>query len=431
VESKFSIDDFKGEFNILEKNSSIVLSSNTKSFQVKIKFNYNYQKSFNLITNTTQGTGSIDLVSNIFNYTQIFDDYSYDITQFVNVSLIFVNSTLENVDDESIKNRISDVLKEEVNVIETLTPLGNSLNLLIVPAIIDLMKKKELAKIFVLQRKDGKNFMVSYALAADPVFPNNDSIIYFLDGSLKDTKTFEVEDANVPRFTNFTSSDSDFQLFMSKKIFFNLFRLNYEKKLFTIYSSDLSALNIPEFSQMSINWLNLYYPDISLYRPRTEKFYIEYYFNSITWENNNAKVDITFFFVTTDNIEICLEYRMTYYFLFEVLMNKNSAGFNGLNFVLRNPESFIFRQIQILTDIRSRFDYQSFNILAKKIIPAMFSNNNYYLLKDYEPFTALANEFDTLTTNNDGVILSLNKRSNIEKSKENVEHLIKILKFLN
>jgi len=92
-----------------------------------------------------------------------------------------------------------------------------------------------------------------------------------------------------------------------------------EKKLFSVRQKDAEELGL-EGVNLNIKWLSKFYPQVSEYKALDSDFYIEYYVNSLTYEDDEAVINYSFFFVSEDE-EVLVKFNVIYETIFDNLID--------------------------------------------------------------------------------------------------------------
>jgi hypothetical protein len=400
--------------------TSVSFETNSPIMKLKFNFDCNYKlvKNNNTINETnvfswiTLSTKQFNFTRKYLNYTSGENSLSFDL--FLLDFKPFENQRIESL----LKDHFTDsTLKGEIYSMAQ-GDIFRSIN-----KYFSTLKNNK--TISLITGEKNNSYTLSIKLTDNLFVPDNSSIINFLSGSILEAPQFDQEDSTFYKWTKFDHSEalgnSDFQIFIHKKIFHNLFKLDKDQKTFQVYNSDISDMKIYGLNELSINWLAQFYPTILDSRSITDKFHVEYKFTNITWDYYLTKVDFKFYFI--DEVEVVLEFDMSFYFNIQTFERKLSEGNFGVNFGFTYEGSEL-SSCNIITKLSGKFNKQSFSKAMKDFVMAFMRKNK--ILRDYESFASIYEGFNRVEILKQGIVLgvaSIPKVQMMEQEKGNLKFL--------
>jgi len=387
----------KNKINLIE-----VVSSNELDLVLMLNFTFNYD--YKLVNSDgsevfKSGTGWLKIVSNYFNLVRLFVMPKYKELSLIDVKMKPLGYELDNYNEDVISlinelfeyDSLEDVEKEIINMIK------NNLN--------DVNNKAEKEKEFSIQTRNHEmSYNISFKWANQP-YLKEDKIVSFMEGSIVNEDILVEEDAEISEFVDFNSALSHSeQLFIHKKLIVDLFRLNYEKKLFIINQEKINLMEFSPLNNMDMQFLGKYYPSIFDFKPSDSKFYFEFYVNSVLWDNKDALIKYTFYFMDLNDDQLLIEFDLLVFIFFDVEEMIRPDGSKGINFVIKNGKNLNFEKFRLLNPRNVRFNTEKFYKLIKEFLIEHFDYENFVLFKNYETFSSLIESFDVVKTVSEGYI---------------------------
>lgn len=400
----FESDQF--ETNIMDNNKTLTSISFQTNYPVmKLKFNFDCSYKLlknNTILNETNVYSWITFSTKQFNFTRKYSNYISGENSLMFDLFLFEFKKLENKRIESLlTNHFTEsTLKGEIysmaqgDILRSVNKYFNTL--------------KNDKTISLITTENNNTYTLSVNLTENPYVADNNSIINFLSGSILEAPQFDQEDSKFYKWTKFDHSEalgnSDFQIFLHKKIFHNILKLDKDKKTYQIFDSDIAAMKIYGLNELNINWLSQFYPTILDSKSSTDKFHVEYVFKNITWENYLTKIEFKFYFLDDNQNQTVLDFDMTFYFNIQTFDRKLSEGKFGINFGFTYEGSEI-SSFNIISKLYGKFYKESFSKVMKDFVIAFMKKNK--ILRDYESFAGIYEGFNRLEIIKQGVVLGV------------------------
>lgn len=413
IGSFLTTNKLQGILNINEENvkNSLEITPTKEDesvYGLTIEFSYAYSNDFkNKTVQESNGKGEIILGCNRFNYTVEFSLSNYEILNLVDINL----SLVDIVSDQDAQGRVPQMLKQALDE-GLMDIISANISQEMVSSLDAFESQKENEKIFALTRREPeKVFNISYRHSLGYVF-DLIGVINFMEGSIEGEKILSGEDTSIEAFKDFDFEMQTDQLFIHKKLLINLFKLGLERQLVTVTTDVTKQLKLKGFNEMSMKALSRFYPQVLNFKPIDTEFYIEYYVNSVTYVNNNALVNYSFFFVAEDE-EVLVKFNCDYNFVFELIdETSEETGKRSLNLVIRDSANLVQRDFKLLSPEVSKVDVRKLSLFVNDLLAASYRNKNYVLLKDFEDFGKLIEKFDSIKLLDDGLILYQKLNSN-------------------
>lgn len=384
-----------------KRNSLEIISkaapADNHAFFLTLYFDYEYKNE----TGTFNGQGSLGTKADLFNYTMEYLHPAYQVINHVDIKMSYKDHSLIEKDE-----KVSDLFKDLLLENRLDDELSQKVSAIIKESLDEIVINREDSKSFVLTRKEpNKKYTISSRESLAYEFDSSDGVISFMEGSIYGEKILADEDTDLPPFRGFDTSLKTDQLFIHNKLFINLFKLGMEKKLATVRQKDINELDL-EGVKLDIKWLSQFYPQVKEIKAIDTDFYIEYYVNSVTYEEGQAPfINYSFFFIAEDE-EVILKFNVSYQIFFDVLLNETETAFGGksVNLAIQGSGNLFLKTLDIIAPTGTRLDKNGIHNFVNNLLVSSYVKNPYHLFNEYETFGNLIVRFDSFRDVQDGLI---------------------------